>query len=125
MNIQDGILCAESHEYVLDCGKYALVGVTNILLEKMGEIFFVEFPEPNSIYSKKEVFATIEADGAAAELYMPVAGKIIEINPALTENYSALNSNPMTDGWLIKIEPLNFQADIDDLMDYNDYIKEN
>ena len=79
MNIPDGILCAKTNEYVLDCGDYALIGLTDVLLSKLGDVIFVEFPEEGSTYVKKEVFATVEADGAATELYMPVAGKIIEI----------------------------------------------
>lgn len=56
---------------------------------------------------------------------MPIAGKILEINPLLSENYTALNTEPLSDGWLIKIEPSNFQADIYDLTDYSDYVEEN
>lgn len=125
MNIPDGLLCSKTNEYVLNCGEYALVGLTDVLLQKLGDIIFIEFPEENSVYSKKEVFATVEADGAATELYMPVAGKIIEINPKLNESFDYINQEPLSDGWLIKIEPLDFQNDIYDLSDYNDYIKEN
>lgn len=125
MNIPDGILCAKTNEYVLDCGDYALIGLTDVLLSKLGDVIFVEFPEEGSTYVKKEVFATVEADGAATELYMPVAGKIIEINPLLANSLDALNSEPLSEGWLIKVEPLDYQADIYDLSDYNDYIAEN
>ena len=76
-------------------------------------------------YSKKEVFATIESDGAATELYMPVAGHILEINPALTDSYDALNQEPLSDGWLVKVEPADYQTDIFDLYDYHDYKNEN
>ncbi|MCR5260299.1 MAG: hypothetical protein K6C94_00495 [Candidatus Gastranaerophilales bacterium] len=125
MNIPDGLLCAKTHEFVIDYGDYAVVGLTDILLQKLGDIIFVEFPDTNSVYAKKEVFATVEADGAATELYMPVAGKIIEINPLLNDSLDALNNEPLSDGWLVKIEPLDFQADIYDLSDYNDYVQEN
>lgn len=124
MNIPDGILCSKTHEYVLNRDEYVYVGITDVLCEKLGDVIFVEFPEIDSIYSKKEVFATVEADGAAAELYMPIAGKIIEINPELTENYDVLNQEPLSQGWLIKVKPLNFQSDIYDLSDYNEYKEE-
>lgn len=125
MNIPNGLLCSKSNEYVLECGDYALVGLTDVLLKKLGDIIFVEFPETNSVYAKKEVFATVEADGAATELYMPVAGKIIEINPRLNDSFDIINQEPLSDGWLVKIEPLDFQSDIYDLSDYDDYIQEN
>ena len=125
MNIPEGILCAKTNEYVLKCGENALVGITDVVLKQLGDIIFVEFPETDSVYAKKEVFATVEADGAATELYMPVAGKILEINPLLADNLDALNNEPLSDGWLIKIEPLDFQSDIYDLTEYSDYIEEN
>lgn len=125
MKIPEGILCAKTNEYVLECGENALVGITDVILKQLGDVIFVEFPEIDSVYAKKEVFATVEADGAATELYMPVAGKILEINPLLSDNLDALNNEPLADGWLIKIEPLDFQADIYDLSDYSDYIEEN
>ena len=104
---------------------YCLVGLTNLLLDKLGDVIFVEFPEVGSFYTKKEVFATVEADAAATELYMPIAGKIIEINPALSESLDSLNNELLSDGWLVKVEPVDFQADTYDLADYNDYISEN
>ncbi len=125
MNIPEGILCAKTNEYVLECGENALVGITDVVLKQLGDIIFVEFPETDSVYAKKEVFATVEADGAAIELYMPVAGKILEINPLLADNLDALNNEPLSDGWLIKIEPLDFKSDIYDLTEYSDYIEEN
>lgn len=125
MKIPEGILCAKTNEYVLECGENALVGITDVILKQLGDVIFVEFPEIDSVYAKKEVFATVEADGAATELYMPVAGKILEVNPLLSDNLDALNNEPLADGWLIKIEPLDFQADIYDLSDYSDYIEEN
>lgn len=124
MNIPEGILCAKTNEYVLECGENALVGITDVVLKQLGDIIFVEFPETDSVYAKKEVFATVEADGAAIELYMPVAGKILEINPLLADNLDALNNEPLSDGWLIKIEPLDFQSDIYDLTECADYIEE-
>lgn len=125
MNIPDGLLCAKTHEYVKYCGDYCLVGLTNCLLDKLGDVIFVEFPEVGSFYTKKEVFATVEADAAATELYMPIAGKIISINPALSESMDCLNKEPLAEGWLIKVEPADFTADTYDLSDYNDYISEN
>ncbi len=124
MDIPEGVLCSKSNEYIVDCGDYCLVGMTDKLIEMLGEVIFVEFPEVGSFYEKKEVFATVEADAAASELYMPVAGKIIEINPALNDSLNILNTEPLNNGWLVKIEPQNLQTDIYDLSDYTDYINE-
>lgn len=125
MNIPYGILCAKSHEYVLESDDgCCFVGITDEMVKQLGEIIFVEFPDVNSFYTKKEVFATLEADVAATELYMPVAGKIVEINPLLSDGLDALNSEPLSDGWLVKVEPYDYQKDIFDLSDYNDYKEE-
>ena len=120
----NNILCARTHEYVVNCEEYALIGITDLMISQMEEVNFVEFPDINSYYAKKEVFATIEGNGVATELYMPIGAKVIEINPLLLDSLDTLNSNPLTDGWLVKIEPYNFQADIYDLSDYDEYKKE-
>jgi len=122
--MEEGILCAQTHEYVVEKdGKY-VIGLTDYAVEQLGDIVFVELPEVGSEFPKSEVFATVESVKAASEIYMPVSGKIIEINEKLIEQPEILNEKPFEDGWLVKVECTNFSADSADLLEYNDYKEE-
>lgn len=125
MMVPEGILCTKSHEYLLDNSDSTFtVGLTDYAVEQLGDIVFVELPEVGSEFSKGEVFATVESVKAASEIYMPVGGKVIEINEKIVETPEVLNESPFEDGWLIKIEGENITADSGDLLEYNDYKEE-
>lgn len=125
MMVPEGILCTKSHEYLLDNSDSTFtVGLTDYAVEQLGDIVFVELPEVGSEFSKGEVFATVESVKAASEIYMPVGGKVIEINEKIVETPEILNESPFEDGWLIKIEGENITADSGDLLEYNDYKEE-
>ena len=89
----------------------------------MGDVVFVELPEVGASFAKDEVFATIESVKAASEIYMPIAGKILEINEELINSPELVNEDSYAN-WLVKIEPENFQQDSIGLMEYNDYKEE-
>ena len=76
----EGILCSKTHEWILENDNSVTVGLTDYAIEQLGDIVFVELPEVGSEFDKNEVFATIESVKAASEIYMPVGGKIVEIN---------------------------------------------
>lgn len=124
MNIPEGILCSKSHEYVYEKDGAYTIGLTDYAVEQLGDIVFIELPEVNSTFHKGEVFGTVESVKAASEIYMPLGGKILEINEALLDKPELLNENPYEKGWLIKIEPSAFQQDVADLMEYEDYKEE-
>ena len=121
MIVPEGILCAKSHEYLLEDNDCFKIGITDYGLEKLGDVVFVELPEPDTEFVKGEVFATIESVRAATELYMPVSGKVIEANEKLIENPELLNESPYEDGWLIKIVSYTADSETGDLLDYIDY----
>ncbi len=125
MIVPEGILCSKSHEYLLEKenGSYN-VGLTDYAVEQLGDIVFIELPEAGSHFTKGEVFATVESVKAASEIYMPVTGRIIEVNEKLVESPEILNDSPYADGWLVKIEADDAQADSGDLLEYNDYKEE-
>lgn len=125
MNIPDNLLCTSTHEYMRACDDYFYVGITDLFLQKLGgDVIFIELPQVGDIYSKKEVFATIESNSAASEIYMPVMAKIIEINSKFSYGYDDINLEPLSDGWILKVKPLYFEADRFHLIDYNDYKQE-
>ena len=120
----EGILCSKTHEWVLEEGNSVTVGLTDYAVEQLGDIVFVELPEVGAEFGKDEVFATIESVKAASEIYMPVSGKVVEINEALLNAPETINESVYENGWLIKIEPSNFQEESTELMEYEDYQEE-
>ncbi len=125
MIVPEGILCSKSHEYLLENGDSVYtVGLTDYAVEQLGDIVFVELPEVGTEYSKGEVFATVESVKAASEIYMPVGGKIVEVNEKIVETPEILNESPFEDGWLVKIESPDALAESGDLLEYSDYKEE-
>ena len=122
--MNENMLCTKTHEYVLEQGDKFEVGITPYAIEQLGDIVFIELPEVDSEFSKNEVFATIESVKAASEIYMPVSGKVVEINEAILDSPELLNDDSYADKWLIKIETNADQVEFADLLDYSDYIEE-
>ena len=120
MTMPDGILCAKTHEWILEEDNKATIGLTDYAIEQLGDIVFIELPEVGASYAKEEVFATIESVKAASEIYMPVSGKVIEVNEKLTNSPELLNEDAF-ENWLVKIECDNFQQDSQGLLEYDDY----
>ncbi len=125
MSITEKILCSKSHEYLLDNenGTYT-IGLTDYAIEQLGDIVFLELPEAGTEFKKGEVFATIESVKAASEIYMPISGKITEINEAVVETPEILNEDVYEKGWLVKIETNCDAVEFGDLMEYEDYKEE-
>ncbi len=124
MMVPEGILCSKTHEYLLEDGNVFTIGLTDYAVEQLGDIVFIELPEVGTEFVKGEVFATVESVKAASEIYMPVGGKIIEINEKVVENPEILNESPYENGWLVKIESETAHADSGDLLEYDDYKEE-
>lgn len=122
MSFTENILCTKSHEYILK-GEPAIVGLTDYAIEQLGDIVFLELPEVGDVFAKGDTFANIESVKAASEIYMPVSGKIIEVNSALVDAPESLNDDCYENGWLVKIEATN-NADFEDLLTYADYKEE-
>ena len=82
----------------------ALVGITEFAQTELGEIVYVDLPAVGKQFKKDEVFGSVEAVKTTSDLFMPVSGEIIEVNTALKDNASLVNSASFTDGWMIKIK---------------------
>lgn len=122
MGITEKILCSSTHEYLLDNenGTFT-IGLTDYAVEQLGDIVFLELPEIGTEFQKGETFAAIESVKAASEIYMPIAGKIVEVNEQLVETPEELNQDVWENGWLVKIESSADASDMTDLMEYEDY----
>lgn len=122
--MNESMLCTKTHEYVLEQGDKYLVGITDYAIEQLGDIVFIELPEVGAEFAKNEVFATIESVKAASEIYMPISGKVVEINEEVVDSPELLNDEAYENKWLIKIESSANQVEFADLLDYSDYKEE-
>lgn len=124
MSVPEGILCSRSHEYIVEKDGLYTIGLTDYAVEQLGDIVFIELPDVDAFFTKGEIFGTVESVKAASEIYMPIGGKVVEVNNELLDNPQILNENPYEKGWLIKIESESFNADAVDLLEYDDYKEE-
>lgn len=122
--MNESILCTKTHEYVLELDGVFEAGITDYAIEQLGDIVFIELPEVGTEFAKNEVFATIESVKAASEIYMPISGKITEINEALVDSPELMNDENYPDKWLVKFESDAEQIEFADLLDYSDYREE-
>jgi glycine cleavage system H protein len=125
MSYTEKILCAKSHEYLLENtdGTYT-VGLTDYAVEQLGDIVFLELPEVGREFKKGDTFAAVESVKAASEIYLPISGKILEVNTAAADAPETLNENNYEKGWLVKIESAGNEAEFADLLEYEDYKEE-
>lgn len=121
MDIPVGLLYTESDEWVRkeDDGTI-VVGITDYAQTQLGEIVYVDLPGVDEDVDAGDDICVVESVKAAADIYMPVAGRIVEVNEELQNMTSCVNSDPYGDGWLVKIQPTNIE-DCDDLMSPDDY----
>tara|TARA_Y100000817_G_C16786262_1_gene512960 strand:+ start:624 stop:1004 length:381 start_codon:yes stop_codon:yes gene_type:complete len=106
MNIPENLLYTKEHEWIkIDSNsKTAYVGITDYAQSELGDIVFVELPNINDEFEENDVFGTIEAVKTLADLFLPIKGKIIEINDKVEDEPDLINSDPYNDGWLIKMD---------------------
>ena len=126
MSIPENILCSKSHEFLYDNGDNTFtIGLTDYAVEQLGDIVFLELPEEGMDFKKGDTFATVESVKAASEIYMPVSGKIINVNTSAVETPEILSEDSYEKGWLVKIEPTgDIESEQADLLEYEDYKEE-
>lgn len=112
------------HEWLRVEADLATVGITNYAQENLGDLVFVELPEPGRKVTKGETAVVVESVKAASDVYAPVDGEVTEINEVLSSNPAQVNSAPTGDGWLWKMK-LSDKTQLEGLMDeaaYNAHI---
>lgn len=110
----------KSHEWIELDGDSARVGITPHAVEQLGDLVFFEATAAGRTLGAGEAAATLESVKAAAEVYAPVAGTVLEGNPAVTETPALINSDPLGAGWLYRFKPAD-ASDLDSLMDEDAY----
>ena len=108
------------HEWINIDGAFGTVGITHHAQDALGDVVFVDLPEVGKTYAQKDAAAVVESVKAAADVYMPANGEVVEVNEALRADPSLANSDPMGAGWFFKVKLAN-PADLDALMDETSY----
>jgi glycine cleavage system H protein len=114
--IQSDLLYRETHEWVrVEDDGTVIVGVSDHAQEALGDMVYVELPEPGMSYDQGEACAVVESVKAASDIYAPVSGEVVEANGELEDSPELVNSNPYGDGWLFKMIPSD-PSEIDGLL---------
>jgi glycine cleavage system H protein len=123
MNIPDNLKYTKEHEWIkLNGTKEAFVGITDFAQNELGDIVFVEIETVGQSLKRDEVFGTVEAVKTVSDLFMPVSGEVLEVNPKLESSPEIINSDPYGEGWMIKIA-LSSASELDGLMSPEEYTK--
>lgn len=121
-NVPSDLKYAKSHEWIRASGTLATVGITDHAQHELTDIVFVELPAKGRDVQSGEACAVVESVKTASDIYSPVSGKVVEVNPDLGANPGFVNSEPYEKGWLFKIE-LKDPAELERLMNAADYAK--
>jgi glycine cleavage system H protein len=120
MNVPGNLLYTKDHEWLRVEGDMAYIGVTDFAQGELGDIVFIEIETVGETLDKEEVFGTIEAVKTVSDMFMPVSGEILEVNPALEETPDVVNKDPYGNGWMVKIKITN-PSEVNDLLSAEKY----
>ena len=120
MNYPDNLRYTKDHELVSLEGNIATIGITDFAQTELGDIVFVDISAKGKSFNAEEIFGTVEAVKTVSDLFLPLAGTVNEVNPALEANPELVNSDPYGEGWMIKMT-VNNPSDFEGLMDANAY----
>jgi glycine cleavage system H protein len=112
MNIPDGLQYTKDHEWVKIEGNTATIGITDFAQSELGDIVYVDINTVGQEINHGDVFGTVEAVKTVSDLYMPVTGKVLEVNAALEGNPEKVNEDPYGAGWMVKVEVKGSPSDL-------------
>jgi glycine cleavage system H protein len=120
MNVPNELKYTKDHEWVSAKGDILTIGITDFAQGELGDIVYVEVDTLDETLEAEEVFGTVEAVKTVSDLFLPVAGEIIEFNDSLEDEPEKVNDDPYGAGWMIKLRCSNL-ADLEELMSADDY----
>jgi glycine cleavage system H protein len=123
MNFPEELKYTKDHEWIRVSGNEATVGITDFAQGELGDIVFIDINTVGQEVAHGALFGTVEAVKTVSDLFMPVSGKVLEINPKLEKNPELVNTDPYGDGWMIKITMSN-ASEVNNLLSVEDYKKE-
>ena len=116
MDFPEELKYTEDHEWVLIEGDLVSIGITDFAQDQLGDVVFVELPEPGERVEVGKPFGVVESVKAVSDIYGPLDGEIVEVNSELPDSPESINTSPYEDGWMIKIKP-DDPTVLEDLMD--------
>jgi glycine cleavage system H protein len=122
MNFPENLKYTKDHEWLRVEGNEAVIGITDFAQGELGDIVYVEIETEGETLDKEAVFGTVEAVKTVSDLFMPVSGKIVSVNPNLVTKPESVNKDPYGEGWMICVA-LSSPSDVDGLMTAADYAK--
>ena len=122
MNFPENVKYTKEHEWIRLEGDVAYVGITDYAQEQLGDIVFVDIQAEGETLAADEVFGTIEVVKTVSDLFLPIGGEIVEVNPELEEHPELVNKDPYGEGWIIRIKPTD-ASQMDELLDAEAYKK--
>jgi len=120
MNIPSDLKYTKDHEWVKLDGNTATVGITDFAQGELGDIVYIDINTVGQDVNQHDVFGTVEAVKTVSDLYMPVSGKVLEVNAVLDGSPEKVNADPYGEGWMVKVEVKN-TAEVDGLLTANQY----
>jgi glycine cleavage system H protein len=120
MNVPGNLLYTKDHEWLRVEGDMAYIGITDFAQGELGDIVFVEIETLGETLAKEEVFGTIEAVKTVSDMFMPVSGELVEVNPELDASPDVINKDPYGKGWMVKIRITN-PSEVNDLLSAEKY----
>ena len=125
-NTPEDLSYTKDHEWVRVKDNLATVGITDHAQHQLGDVVYVELPKVGDRFEASEPFGSVESVKAVSEVYMPLAGSVVEVNESLNDSPEQVNEDPYGEGWMIRIKMDN-PSQVDALLtaiEYEDYIKE-
>jgi len=119
---QPDLKYTEEHEWLRPEDEVVVVGITEHAATQLGDLVFVELPDPGTKVTKDDEIVVIESVKAASDILAPMDGEIVEVNDALVENPALVNEDPLGEAWFFKMRPADMSA-LDDMMDEDAYAK--
>ena len=120
MNFPAELKYTKDHEWIRINGKEATIGITDFAQGELGDIVFLDISTEGDTLNAEEIFGTVEAVKTVSDLFMPVSGKVLEVNKALEKTPDAVNKDPYGTGWMIKVE-MSDPSQVEKLLSSNDY----
>jgi glycine cleavage system H protein len=120
MNLPQELKYTKDHEWVRINGDVAYIGITDFAQSELGDIVYVDIDTLNKKVNREEVFGTVEAVKTVSDLFSPITGTVLELNPKLDSSPETVNSDPYGNGWMIKMSVEN-TSELADLLSAADY----
>jgi glycine cleavage system H protein len=124
MSFPKDLKYTREHEWIRLDGKNGIIGITAYALEQLGDVVHLELPKVGESYKAGSTFGTIESTKTVSDLYMPLTGKITEVNSAIAKDLEALAADPYKNGWLIKVAVEKEDGELISAGEYESFIAE-